>query len=598
MAFLLPIVLLASTYITDSYALVPTALFSYETGNSSTLSREPSFDWSTLTSSTELVYQSCYGDKFHCARLTVPLDWRNESNPNNVSLPIIRLPAKVPISDPNHAGTIIVNPGGPGGSGTLWALKNAEKLQAQLEGPKSYEILSFDPRGIFNSVPNAYCFDNAVQAEIWYDQKEAVGGLNSSAYALKFNWAAEKARGELCAATKNGRYPNGDNLRQHISTAYVARDVLEIVRKIDSQKLSSENKVAIAGEDCQQPMGSDSIETKSKLQFYGTSYGTFIGETFAALYPEHVGRMVLDANLDADNWVSRYEASIDDHMDIRQYFYKRCFESKEECDFYREEDSSPQDVENRFYELLDLLDEVPAYATGDGRATPITSGDLLQGFMTTTYQPLLFFKPYAKYLHDIATQHNPGVPFWQRPVPTKEAFTDKLLAQQYLGGEATPAVHCGDGPEPVLGRYDQFSGFERYLANLTERFGAEVAGLQADFKISCWSWPASLRTKWRFDGPFQADVPILFVNNRLDPATPAKSAEKMAGRYKGSVFLEQDACGHGALFPPSTCMWEHVRRYMHTGEMPEPGTVCKPNCVPFGEEPCEGLDASGLLKVR
>lgn len=103
MAFLLPHVLLASSYMCAVNALVPTVRFARHSS---------SFDWSTLTSDTELYYQSCYDNKFECARLTVPLDWRDEKNPNNVSLPIIRLPATVALSDPKHAGTIIVNPGG------------------------------------------------------------------------------------------------------------------------------------------------------------------------------------------------------------------------------------------------------------------------------------------------------------------------------------------------------------------------------------------------------------------------------------------------------------------------------------------------------
>ncbi|CAK1360868.1 unnamed protein product [Cercospora beticola] len=590
MTFLGVGLLFLCTYINPVQAITPLYWNLGSPSNITSASKEARFDWSSLNSSTELVYEPCYGDKFQCARLTVPLDWRNESNPNNVSLPIIRLPARVPTSDPNHGGTIITNPGGPGGPGTLWVLDNAELVQKKLEGPKSYEILSFDPRGIFRSEPNTYCFEDAVQAEVWYDQKEAVGGLTSSEYALKFNWAAERARGELCASTHNGRYPNGDNIRQHISTAYVARDLLEIVKKVESHKRASDSRRLNASGDDQQPFREKAKGSEPKLQYYGVSYGTFLGETFAAMYPEHVGRMLLDANLDADNWVDRYEGSIDDHLPIREFFFESCFYGKNDCAFYRESDKGPEDVKKRFNALLDLLEKVPAYATGDGRATPITRSVVVQGFMSTTYQPILFFRSFAKFLNDVATEQNPGVPFWQRPIPTKDAFSDKLLAQQYLGGEATPSVHCGDGPEPVSDRYDQFSAFQNYLQNLTERFGSEVAGLQADFKIACWSWPSSLRTKWRFDGPFEADdVPILFVNNRLDPATPAKSAAKMAKRYKGSVFLEQDSVGHGALFPPSDCMWEHVKKYFDKGELPEQGTVCKSDCVPFGEV-CERLD--------
>lgn len=68
------------------------------------------FDWSSLSAAEDLKYKPCY-DKFECARLYVPLDWNNSSSPNNVSLAIVRLPAKVPESDPDHGGTIITNPG-------------------------------------------------------------------------------------------------------------------------------------------------------------------------------------------------------------------------------------------------------------------------------------------------------------------------------------------------------------------------------------------------------------------------------------------------------------------------------------------------------
>lgn len=68
------------------------------------------FDWSSLSAAEDLKYKPCY-DKFECARLYVPLDWNNSSSSNNVSLAIVRLPAKVPESDPDHGGTIITNPG-------------------------------------------------------------------------------------------------------------------------------------------------------------------------------------------------------------------------------------------------------------------------------------------------------------------------------------------------------------------------------------------------------------------------------------------------------------------------------------------------------
>ncbi|KAF2161492.1 hypothetical protein M409DRAFT_69822 [Zasmidium cellare ATCC 36951] len=537
------------------------------------------FDWTTISSANDLNYEKCY-EKFDCSRLTVPLDWNNSSSPHNISLAIVRLPAKVPESHPDHGGTIITNPGGPGGSGVQQALQISQRLQNLLDGPKHYEILSFDPRGIFHSKPNAYCFDSAVESEIWYEQKRAAGGLADGEYPLKYNWAAEQARGQLCANTENGRFEDGENIRQHVSTAYVARDMLEIVKKVDQRR------TAIFRRDNQFPVKADFSKSTPKLQYVGTSYGTFLGQTFAAMYPEHVGRMLLDANLDPDNWQNRYEASIDDHAQIREIFFETCFAAGSKCAFYREYDKSSDDIRARWESSSEALQRAPTYVTGKGRATPITLDDVRHGFFIATYQPLFFFKKIAKYLNDLMTDVNPGPPFWQLPIPTQESFNDELLINRYMGGEVGPAVHCSDGPY----LYDeQLEGFKTYLTNLTERFGWGGA-IQADYKISCWTWPASLRTKWRYDGPFNSSVPILFVNNRLDPATPAKNAKKMAASFNGSVFLEQNSAGHGALWPASECMWQHVKKYMVEGKLPPPGTVCEPLCRPF-EDKCEDIDA-------
>lgn len=544
------------------------------------------FDWAGITAAEQLDYTPCYGD-FECSRLIVPLDWNNASSPNNISLALIRLPAEVPESDPKHGGTIITNPGGPGGSGVQQALQLAQKLQKLLDGPKYYEILSFDPRGVFHSKPQAFCFDTIIDADVWYEQKRAAGGLDDGDYSLKYNWALEKARGTLCAEAENGKFQDGENLRNHLSTAYVARDLLEIVKKIDRRRrlnFWTANQI---------PLGAEFPQSSTKLQYIGTSYGTFLGQTFAAMFPAHVGRMVLDANLDPDNWTSRYEASIDDHGKIRDLFFETCFAGGSECALFREYDKSVDDVKSRYDAMIDSLYELPASITGKGRATPITPVDIYQGLFTATYQPLWYFKLFANFTNQLVTGVNPAPPFWQLPVPNREAFTDELLINQYMGGEVGPATHCSDGPDLVN---ESLAGYQTYLGNLTKRFGWAGA-IQADYKIPCWTWPASLRTKWRFQGPWSTSVPILFVNNRLDPATPIKNARKMAAQFNGSVLLEQDGAGHGALWPASECMWSSVKSYMQHGEMPHEGTVCRALCRPFAKDDCEGIGADNYQLI-
>lgn len=123
------------------------------------------FDWDSITPSSDLSYTPCY-DKFglQCARLLVPLDWQNASNPHNVSIAIAKLPAKVPDDDPKFGGTIFTNPGGPGGSGVTFILTAGRKLQNILSGRKEYEILSWDPRGVGLTSPNADCFAGDIGA--------------------------------------------------------------------------------------------------------------------------------------------------------------------------------------------------------------------------------------------------------------------------------------------------------------------------------------------------------------------------------------------------------------------------------------------------
>jgi pimeloyl-ACP methyl ester carboxylesterase len=147
----------------------------------------------------------------------------------------------------------------------------------------------------------------------------------------------------------------------------------------------------------------------------------------------------------------------------------------------------------------------------------------------------------------------------------------------------------------IFRRYSSnITGFVDYLQNLTTRF-PHSGGVQAEYKLSCWTWPSKLRTKWRFDGPWSGNVPILFTNNRLDPVTPLKNAKKMSVNFNGSRVLVQDNVGHGALFPTApgaSCVWEHVKRYMDSGEMPDEGTICEFPCKPFDEGCVESLEAT------
>ncbi|KAK7946103.1 uncharacterized protein PG986_010424 [Apiospora aurea] len=152
------------------------------------------FDWTTVTPSTSLNHTSCYDQTYNCAKLVVPLDWlSSESLPDNyqdgntsvVTLAIIARPATVPDSDPRYGGTIIVNPGGPSGSGVGFMLRASELVQRTADingdgdeelgagGGRHYEILSFDPRGVGLTEPRADCFggDEFARGTAWWTDR-------------------------------------------------------------------------------------------------------------------------------------------------------------------------------------------------------------------------------------------------------------------------------------------------------------------------------------------------------------------------------------------------------------------------------------------
>lgn len=268
-------------------------------GSSSLRSRqlETLFDWSAITPTRHLQYHDCYSDigPYKCARLQVPLDW-SKSNSTGCSssskwaaIGIITLSATVPESDPSFGGTVLINQGGPGGAGTEFAFKAGPYLQSLLDGDRHYEILGFDPRGISLSTPRAECYDDAADRAADALQRQGMSSVSDD-LGLKFNYQNLKGLGELCGQQ------GPDSIFNHMSTASVARDMLEIVDRVDELRRGKSTPAEGA--------------RKPGLQYLAVSYGTVLGNTFASMFPDRVERMVLDGVADADDFVSGVSSGV------------------------------------------------------------------------------------------------------------------------------------------------------------------------------------------------------------------------------------------------------------------------------------------------
>lgn len=271
------------------------------------------FNWDSIKPTKDLVYHNCYGGDFKCARLAVPLNWQNKSDSRTAAIAIRTLPATVSVNDPSFAGSVLTNPGGPGESGVNFAGVFAFPLQTLIDKPgrRHYEIVSFDPRGAGRTTPQSNCFSDAQHRDIWGIEYRGAGGFTGVGHgslsrgSMAFMLAMNEAFASHCIETE----AKFGQAMAYVNTPSVARDMVEIVDRIHDlyHRGNGTGSNGITPSENIPAGNEDSINGNGKLpriQYMGFSYGTFLGNTFASLFPGRVGRMVLDGILDANDYAT------------------------------------------------------------------------------------------------------------------------------------------------------------------------------------------------------------------------------------------------------------------------------------------------------
>lgn len=248
------------------------------------------FDWSTISPSPSLNYTPCY-ETHKCAKLLVPLDWLNpEAYDHEVSLAIIALPATVPETDASFAGSVLVNPGGPSGSGVDFLLTWGSVLQRTADSEdRKHEMVSFDPRGVGLTEPAADCFRSEFARGAFALEDRALGSPGEGIHVVRSKISRAGAVGRLCEAGDRK-----DRILSFMSTSSVARDMVAIVDKMDElRKDVPVEDVPVENEQLE--LRADGGDDTPRLQYWGFSYGSVLGNYFASMFPGRVGRMVLEA---------------------------------------------------------------------------------------------------------------------------------------------------------------------------------------------------------------------------------------------------------------------------------------------------------------
>lgn len=244
---------------------------------------------------------------------------------------------------------------------------------------EQYNYVSFDPRGVKNSGPSLDCFSGNAEARLAFNRLHSTGITNTSSTSFEEQYYSSSIYGEWC----NHAVDNGSPHGYYVTTRAVAHDLLTFI----------DAEAELSGQ----------APSDAKLWAYGISYGTVVGCTFASLFPDRVGRMILDGVLDAEQYYDNNWNDVVDQMDETiESFASSCHSAgPERCSFWG---PTPANITARMDAIIDQLQSHPVPFSGvqtQDLPTMVTYSDLKALFITTLYAPLSSFPVMADILQEL-----------------------------------------------------------------------------------------------------------------------------------------------------------------------------------------------------
>ena len=454
---------------------------------------------------------------------------------------------------------------------------------------KYFDFLSWDPRGVNNTTPHFSCYASQLEQQTWEETNEAINIDVDRLESFKTIWSRSQALYSSCsnldASGAHNTVNGNEHLGQYVSTASVVRDMVEIVEKHGEwrEKVAKKLVEAAATEavDVHTVLKRTAWRKgEEQLQYWGFSYGTALGQHFATMQPHRVRRMVLDAVVDAGDYIrTDWEANLQDIDQITHGFSVSCYQAGPlECPLWRDGDDGELGILKRINSLLQKLEQDPLPAwTQKGGATIITKSDVVKMMFNSWYKPMATFKETLFLLMVLDLGDAETFADW-KAVPIESFCTPSPFSPKD-SDSAGVAIRCGDGDSITQ------ESFTDYL-HWVDRIKAQspiFASRWAPVRLPCVFY--NIRAKWRYTGPFGASTshPILFASQSLDPVTPIRNAYAASKLFPGSAVIESLGMGHATLAMPSTCTAKTIRRYFQTGDLPETGTKCEVDMGPFAE---------------
>ena len=463
----------------------------------------------------KLSWSSC--DKgFQCARVSVPFDYARPAGPA-FSLPVVKLPAAKPAQ---RIGALVINPGGPGGSGVAYVLgaRTSEFTQNVLN---RFDIVGFDPRGVGGSVPALHCVTGP-QLDRYLAVNEAPVGPRQLAAVV----AANKGFARDCATNARALLP-------YVGTANSARD-MDILRAALGQ---------------------------SRLTYLGKSYGTVLGATYARLFPSRVRALVLDGAVSPG--LSGTDLDISQAQGFSVAFGQF-------VDWCAPQSSCP--LPAGLPAAQAKVSALVAAANAKPLANHFSKQSADGAIVLVGIAAALYSKSAWPYLRDALAQA-----FSNRDGTVLVELADNLEERNPNGtysnlADVGTAVDCVDWPWPrALGAWQSAAAT---AAKASPLFGPSL--LWGSLPCAYWPVPASPvltgPSSAARSGP--AATPVLVVGDLKDPATPYAWAVRLARWLRPGVLLGWNGEGHTSYMEGSPCVDAAVDAYLINLTVPRNGTIC------------------------
>lgn len=450
-----------------------------------------------------LAFASC-GRRVECAKLTVPLDYANPTNGETIELNVKRRKATK-----KSVGPLLVNPGGPGAAGSTMADNAAGYFSPDLLD--NFDIIAWDPRGTGQSAP-VKCTDNI-----------------DNLYGLDLSPDDDAERATLKAADDAfaaGCRERSGRLLPFISTQDSARDIDMIRRALGSEQIS----------------------------YFGFSYGSELGATYATIFPNRVRAMVIDGAVDPT--ANYLESAVQQNIGFEKSltaFLTDCA-SRTRCAFNR-----GTDTENAFVELMKKIDAAPLVVRGKTDRPPVNQGVAYFGVATALYYEALWDQ-LAKALDEADNGNGAGLldlydQYTEHDNPDAKHFFDSFIT-----------ISCADDIGPTS--LEDIRALNAEIARAAPRLGA----LASSEENTCAKLGFTPKPPVTITG--KGAGPILVVGTTGDPATPFAGTKVMAESLEEGLLLTVVANQHTG-YSANECAQETIDAALIKEKMPEAGTTCE-----------------------